>query len=69
MFLQTFYIIIDSGISSPGHVRELVDVLITIDKSFIFQLMSNVQLLGKKGYDTQMVMHTGIRTSGVSLAR
>ena len=30
--------------------------------------MSTVQLPGEKYYDTHMVMHTGIRTSGVSLA-
>ena len=31
--------------------------------------MSTVKLTGAKGYDTQMFMHTGIRTSDVSLAR
>ena len=31
--------------------------------------MSTVQLPVAKGYDTQMLMHTGTRTSDVSLAR
>ena len=30
--------------------------------------MSTVKLPGAKGYDTHMVMHTGTRTSYVSLA-
>ena len=69
MLSQAFYIIIDRGISAPGHGRELVDGLNAVDKRFFSQLMSTVQLPSAKGYDTQMVMHTGNRTSNVSLAR
>ena len=69
MLSQAFSVIIDRGISEPGHVREVVDGLNVISKRFLYQLMSNLQLLGKKSYDTQMVMRTGTRTSDVSLTR
>ena len=68
MLSQDFYVIIDRGISSPGHGREVVDGLNTIEKRFLFQLMPTVQLPVTKGYGTQMVMHTETRTSNVSLA-
>ena len=63
-----FYVIIDRGIISPRHGREVVDVLNYIANTFLFQLMSTVQLQGEKRYDTQMVMYTGTRTSHVILA-
>ena len=43
---QTYSIIIDWGISAPGHVKEVVDGLNAVDKSYIYQLMSRVQLPG-----------------------
>ena len=48
VFSQCHSIIIDWGISAPGHVKEVVDGLNTIDKRYIYiyQLMSNVQLPG-----------------------
>ena len=57
MLSQAFSVIIDLGISAPGHNRELVDGLNRIDKMFLLQLMSYVQLPGGKSYDTQVVMH------------
>ena len=68
MLSQSFSVIIDRGISAPGHVREVVDGLNAIDKRFLFQLISIVQLPGAQGYDTQMVMHTGTRTYDVSFS-
>ena len=45
--LSQFYsVIIDRGISAPGHDREVVDGLNAVDQRFIYQLMSNVQLPG-----------------------
>ena len=69
MLSQDFYVIIYCGISAPGHVREVVYGLNVIDKRFILQLMSNVQLSGTEIYDTQMVIHTITRTSDSSLAK
>ena len=67
MLSQAFSVIIDRGISAPGNGREVVDGLNAIDKMFLLQLMTTVQLPGAKSYDTQMVMHTGTHTSDVSL--
>ena len=63
MLSQAFSVIIDRGISAPGHVTEVVYGLNSIYKRFIFQLMSKVQLPCANIYDTKMVMHTGTRTS------
>ena len=56
---QAFSVIINRSISAPGHGREVVDGLNSIEKRFLFQLMSTVQLSGGKRYDKQMFMHTG----------
>ena len=65
---QAFYVVIGCFISELGHYREVLDGLNTIDKRFIFQLISTVQLMVAKNYDTQIVMHTGTFTYDVSLA-
>ena len=41
-------VIINRGISTPGHGKEVFGVLNDIDKRYIYQLMSNVQLLVSK---------------------
>ena len=69
MLSQSFSVIIDSGIIVPGYGREVVDGLNAINKRFIFQLIATLKLPYAKSYDTHMVMHTGTRTSDVSLAR
>ena len=51
------------------HVIEAVDGTNAIEKCFLFQLISTVQLPVAEGYDAQIVTHTITRTSGVSLAR
>ena len=48
---QTYSIIIDWGISAPGHGKEVVDGLNAVDKRFIYQLMSKVQLPGSIRFD------------------
>ena len=42
---QCYSVIIDQGISAPGHGKEVVDGLNAIGKRYIYQLMYNVQLL------------------------
>ena len=69
MLSQAFYVIIDRGISAPGNSREVVDDINTIDKRFLFHIISTVKFLGAKGYDTQMIIHTGTHLYDVSLAR
>ena len=68
MLSQAFFVIIDYGISVPGHGIELVDGINDIYKRFLFQSISTFQLPGKKGYDTRMIMQTGTHTPGVSLS-
>ena len=48
---QCYSIIIDQGISAPSHGKEVVDVLNDVDKRYIYQLMSSVQLPGSKIFD------------------
>ena len=41
---HTCLLIIDRGISAPGHGKEVVDGLNDVDKRYIYHLMSKVQL-------------------------
>ena len=66
---QCYSIIIDQGISAPEHDKEVVDGLNAVDKRYIYQLMSNVQLPGSKIFDSQMQMHTGNQKYEVILAK
>ena len=56
---KTYSLIIDRGISAPGHGKEVVDVLNAVDKCYIYQLMSKVQLPGSVIFDSQIKMQTG----------
>ena len=56
-------------ISAPGHVKEVVDGLNAVDKRYVYQLMSTVQLPGSKIFDLQIQMHTGTQKDDVSLAK
>ena len=66
---QTCSIIIDCGISEPGHGKEVVDGINDVDKRYIYQLMSKVQLPGSVRFDSQIKMHTGTENIYVSLAQ
>ena len=66
---QTYSIIIDSGISSTGHGKELVDGINDVDKRYRYQLMSNVQLPESVIYDPQIKIHTGTEKKDLSLAQ
>ena len=65
---QCYSIIIDWGISSPGHGKEVVDWINCVDKHYIYQLMSTVQIPGSIRFDSQMQIHTGNQKDDVSLA-
>ena len=66
---QTYSMIIDLGISAPGHGKEVVDGLNAVDKRYIYQLMSKVQLPGSVIFDSQIQMHTGTENKDLSLAK
>ena len=67
--LKCHSIIIDRGIIAPGHGKAVVDGLDAVDKSYIYQLMSTVQLPGSIRFDSQIKMHTGTKKDDVSLAK
>ena len=56
------------GISTPGHGKEVVDGLNAVDKRYIYQLMSKVQLPGSVRFDSQIKIYTGTENKDVSLA-
>ena len=56
---QCYSIIIDRGIIAPVHVKYVVDGLNAVDKRYIYQLMSNVQIPGSNRFDSWMQIHTG----------
>ena len=66
---QCYSIIIDCGISAPGHGNEVVDGLNAVDKRYIYQLMSKVQLPGSVRFDSQIKLHTGTENKDLSLAQ
>ena len=66
---QCYYIIIDQGISAPGHGKEVVDGLNDVYKCYMYPLMSTVQLPGSKIFDSQIQMHTGPQKYDVRLSK
>ena len=66
---QTYSIIIDRGISAPEHGKEVFDGLNAVDKRYIYQLMSKVQLPGSVRFDSQIKIHTGTEKKDVGLAK
>ena len=66
---QTYSIIIDRGISASGHGKEVFDGFSSVDKSYIYQFINNVQLPGSVRFDSQIKMHTGTENKDVSLAQ
>ena len=68
---QNYSIIIDRGISAPGHGKEVVDGINAVDKRYIYiyQLMSKVQLPVSVRFHSQIKIHTGTENKYVSLAK
>ena len=66
---QTYSIIFDRVISAPGHGKEVVDGLNAVDRRYIYQFMSKVQLTGSVIFDSQIKMHTGTEHKDVSLGK
>ena len=66
---QCYSVIIDLGISAPGHGKEVVDGLNDFDKRYIYQLMSKVQLPGSVRFDSNIKIHICTENKDVSLAQ
>ena len=64
-----YTIIINRDISAPGHGKEVVYVLNSVGKRYIYQLMSTVKLPGSIRLDSHIQMHTGTEKYHVSLAK
>ena len=64
---QTYSIIIDRGISEPGNGKEVVDGINSVDKCYIYQLMSRVQLPGSVRFDSHIKIYTGTENKDISL--
>ena len=64
-----YSIILDRGISAPGHDKEVVDGLNGVDKRYIYQSMSTVQLPGSNRLYFKMQMCTCNQKDNVSLAK
>ena len=47
----------------------MVDVLNAVDKRYIYQFMSKVQLTGSFRFDSQIKMSTGTENKDISLAQ
>ena len=66
---QCYSIIIDRGISAPGHGKEVVDGINAVDKRNIYPLMSTAKLPGSNILDSQMQVHTVTQKDDVSLSK
>ena len=66
---QCYSIIIDQGISAPGHGKEVVVGLNAIDKRYIYKLMSTIKQTGSISFGSHIQMHTGTKKEDVSLAK
>ena len=64
-----YTIIIDLGIGATGHGKEVVDGLNDVDKRYIYQLMSTVQLPGSNRFYSQMQMHNVNKKYDIILAK
>ena len=66
---QFHSVIVDWDISIPGHGKEVVDGINAVDKRYIYQLVSNVQISGSNIFDFQMQINTGNQKNDVSLSK
>ena len=66
---KCYSVIIDLGISAPGHGKEFVDIINDVDKRDIYQFIYNVKLPGSNRFDPQTQIHTGNQNNDVSLAK
>ena len=66
---QCYSVMIVPGIDAPGHGKEVVDGLNDIDKRYMYQLVSNVQLTVSRTFDSHILMHSCTPKNDVSLAK
>ena len=64
---QCHSVIIDQGISPPGNDKEMVNGINIVEKCYMYQLMSNVQLPVSRKFDSQILMYSCTTKNDVSL--
>ena len=69
MLSHAYNIAIDCGVGAHGHGKYVVDGLNANEKSFLTMLMTTVQLPGTATNKSQMVIHTSMNNTYISLAR
>ena len=69
MLAHAYNLIINCGVGSPLHGREVVNSLNATEKRFISMLMKTVQLPDAADYDLRMAIHTSTEKRHSSLAR
>ena len=67
MLADTYGIILDHGVGTPGTDLDVVDDLNATVKRFISMLTENVRLPGSTGYDDQTAMYNTEHKEEVSL--
>ena len=68
MLSHAYTILIYFCVGSPGHGKYVVDGLNANEKSFITMLMTTMKLTGAATNALNMVMHTTISNTDISLA-
>ena len=68
MLSHAYTIVIDSVIVAPGHGEYFVDFLNATYKRFVTMFMKTVQLPGESTNDSQIVIHTSMSNTDISLA-
>ena len=66
---QCYSIIIDQGVISTGNSKEVVDLINAVDKHYLYQFMSTIQLPGSKIFDLRIQVYTGNQKYDVTLAK
>ena len=66
---QHHSIIFYRGMSAPGHDKDVVGGINSIDKLYMYQLISTVQLPGSKRFEKHIILHSCTQKNYVSLAK
>ena len=66
---HAYNIIIDHGVGSPGHGRDVVDGLNYTETFFIYMIITIVQLPSTAAYETQLLMHKSTVNIDIIFAR
>ena len=69
MLYHTCNILTYCDVVAPGYGKDVVYSLNTTDKTFITIFLTTVQLLAEANNDPQIVIHTAMKYTDISVAR